>query len=146
MKKRESGTGVFLWILWNFQEHLFLRTPLVDWFCTFLKITRNEKWDKMLSWFKLPTKPKEISKPTYFFLNIPVRFHAVRIDVTSEAYWEPCLTSKKMGFAKIVDGFYLFIFLPKRSIVDVSYGSEYVFVTYPKTSQLIYIARIKIYT
>ena len=25
--KRDSGTGVFLWILWNFQEHLFYRTP-----------------------------------------------------------------------------------------------------------------------
>ena len=24
-----SGTRVFLWILWNFQEHLFYRTPLV---------------------------------------------------------------------------------------------------------------------
>ena len=25
---RDSGTGVFLWILWNFKEHLFYRTPL----------------------------------------------------------------------------------------------------------------------
>ena len=28
-QKRDSGTGVFLWILQNFQEHLFYRTPLV---------------------------------------------------------------------------------------------------------------------
>ena len=27
--KSNSDTGVFLWILWNFQEHLFYRTPLV---------------------------------------------------------------------------------------------------------------------
>ena len=26
--KRDSDTGVFLWILWNFLEHLFHRTPL----------------------------------------------------------------------------------------------------------------------
>ena len=29
-RKRDSGTGVFLWILQNFQEHLFYRTPLGD--------------------------------------------------------------------------------------------------------------------
>ena len=26
-------TGVFLWLLWNFLEHLFCRTPLDDCFC-----------------------------------------------------------------------------------------------------------------
>ena len=31
-RKRDSGTGVFLWILWNFYEHLFHRTPLDDCF------------------------------------------------------------------------------------------------------------------
>ena len=33
--KRDSGTGVFLWILGNFSEHLFYRTPLCDcfWIC-----------------------------------------------------------------------------------------------------------------
>ena len=25
----KSGTSVFLWILWNFEEHIFYRTPLV---------------------------------------------------------------------------------------------------------------------
>ena len=30
--KRDSGTGVFLWILQNIQEHLFYRTPLDDSF------------------------------------------------------------------------------------------------------------------
>ena len=28
--KKDSGTGVFLWILWNFYEHLFHRTPPDD--------------------------------------------------------------------------------------------------------------------
>ena len=27
--EKDSGTSVSLWILWNFQEHLFYRTPLV---------------------------------------------------------------------------------------------------------------------
>ena len=30
--KRDSGIGVFLWILWNFYEHLFYRTPVDDCF------------------------------------------------------------------------------------------------------------------
>ena len=29
IKKKNYGTGVFLWILWKFQEHFFHRTPLV---------------------------------------------------------------------------------------------------------------------
>ena len=32
-QKRDPGTGVFLWILWNFQGHLFYRTPLDDCLC-----------------------------------------------------------------------------------------------------------------
>ena len=31
-QKRGSGTGVFLWNLLNFKEHLFYRTPLDDYF------------------------------------------------------------------------------------------------------------------
>ena len=31
--KKNSGAGIFLWILWNFSEHLFYRTPLNDCFC-----------------------------------------------------------------------------------------------------------------
>ena len=31
--KRDSGTGVFLWILQNFYKHFFHRTPLDDCFC-----------------------------------------------------------------------------------------------------------------
>ena len=30
--KRDSGTGLFLWILQNFKEHIFYRTPLGDYF------------------------------------------------------------------------------------------------------------------
>ena len=32
-EKRDSGTGAFLWVLRNFQEHLFYRTPLDNCFC-----------------------------------------------------------------------------------------------------------------
>ena len=31
--KRDSGTGVFLWNWWNFQDYLFDRTPPGDCFC-----------------------------------------------------------------------------------------------------------------
>ena len=34
IKKRDSGTEVFLWILQNFSEHLFNRTPPGDCICT----------------------------------------------------------------------------------------------------------------
>ena len=37
--KRYSGTSVFLWILWNFQEHLFHRRRLGD--CFWYNIWRN---------------------------------------------------------------------------------------------------------
>ena len=35
--RRDSGAGVFLWILWTFLEHLFYRTPLIvlDWLRSF---------------------------------------------------------------------------------------------------------------
>ena len=33
----DSGTGVFLWLLRNFEEHLFYRIPLKDYFCLWLE-------------------------------------------------------------------------------------------------------------
>ena len=44
--KRDSNTGVFLWILRNFEEHLFWRTSMDDCFCissTTLQHTTLEK-------------------------------------------------------------------------------------------------------
>ena len=38
---RDSNTGVSLWILWNFLEHLFYRTPMDD--CFSLIINKNDK-------------------------------------------------------------------------------------------------------
>ena len=35
LKKSLSGTSVFLWILWNFYEHLFLRSTSGGCFCRF---------------------------------------------------------------------------------------------------------------
>ena len=35
-QKRSSGTGVFLWILWNVYKYLFYRTPPGDCFCLVL--------------------------------------------------------------------------------------------------------------
>ena len=32
--KTDSDTVVFLWILWNFEEHFFCRTPPGDYFCS----------------------------------------------------------------------------------------------------------------
>ena len=39
--KRDSGTGVFLWILRNFKEHLLYRTPLGDCFCLCIDISHK---------------------------------------------------------------------------------------------------------
>ena len=41
IKKRDSGTGVFMWILWNFWEHLFHRTPPDDGFLNFKRDKQN---------------------------------------------------------------------------------------------------------
>ena len=49
IKKRGSGAGAFLWILWNFQEHLFRWTSTNSCFCVFIHkylcsfIIRNSK-------------------------------------------------------------------------------------------------------
>ena len=36
---QDSGTGVFMWILLNFQEHLFYRTPAGDCFSNYIILT-----------------------------------------------------------------------------------------------------------
>ena len=43
----------------------------------------------------------------------------------TEAYSEPCQTSKIESFAKIVNGFMPLTIFAKRSILDVWQGSEY---------------------
>ena len=40
--KRDSDTDVFLWILRNFQEYLFYRTPLDDYFWNQLLVNMQE--------------------------------------------------------------------------------------------------------
>ena len=45
--------------------------------------------------------------------------------VNSEAYSEPCQISKIVRFAKIVNSFQSLTIFAKRSILDVSQGSEY---------------------
>ena len=44
-QKRDSGTDVFLWILWNFQEQLFDRTPMDDCFWETKLLTMKVLWD-----------------------------------------------------------------------------------------------------
>ena len=41
--KRDPGTGKFLWILQNFQEHPLYKTPLNNWFCLFNGDTTGTK-------------------------------------------------------------------------------------------------------
>ena len=41
--KRNSGTGVFQWILQNFEEHLFYRTPPGDRFWSFFLLINRAK-------------------------------------------------------------------------------------------------------
>ena len=40
--KKASGTGVFLWILWNFQEHVFLQNASGGCFWTFIAYVSHE--------------------------------------------------------------------------------------------------------
>ena len=39
--KKDTGTGVFLWILRNFKEHLFYKTPPGDCFWKLLRKVKN---------------------------------------------------------------------------------------------------------
>ena len=57
--KRDSNTGVFLWILWNSYEHLFWRTSANCCFCTSNHKVSNKYWASLLNqkhnvgWFQL---------------------------------------------------------------------------------------------
>ena len=42
LSKKASGTGVFLWILWNFQEHIFLRNASGGCFWTFIAYVSHQ--------------------------------------------------------------------------------------------------------
>ena len=61
IKNRDSDTSVFLWILQNFQEHLFYRTSQDDcfWWPTdesddhFLKPCLNSEWKKSICIVKM---------------------------------------------------------------------------------------------
>ena len=62
MQVCDSGTGVFLWILWKFKEHLFYRTPLGDCFCwcefeTLKAATRGLLWKKVF--LEIPQNSQE---------------------------------------------------------------------------------------
>ena len=39
--KNDSGTGIFLWISGNFQEHLYYATPPNDYFCNMQNVALN---------------------------------------------------------------------------------------------------------
>ena len=58
--KKETGTGVFLWIFLNFYEHLFYRIPLGD--CFWLLTDRNLKkfivYRTLMIFFKVLPKEK----------------------------------------------------------------------------------------
>ena len=56
--KKDSGTGVFLWTLRNFQEHFFYRTPPDDCFCPILhplKTIENQKFFWSFHEYKMGT-------------------------------------------------------------------------------------------
>ena len=51
--KRDSSTGVFLWILRSFQEHLFHRAPLDDCFSYIIvSMKYGKSFEHILCWFK----------------------------------------------------------------------------------------------
>ena len=41
--KKASGTGVFLWILWDFHEHIFLQNASGGWFWTFIAYVSHQQ-------------------------------------------------------------------------------------------------------
>ena len=49
--KRDSGTGVLLWILRNFWEQLFCRTPPDDCFCRKLCVEIYKTMNNLNPWF-----------------------------------------------------------------------------------------------
>ena len=57
--KRDSNTGVFLPVLWNFSERLFWRTSANRYFCTSNHKVSNKYWSSLLNqkykmgWFLL---------------------------------------------------------------------------------------------
>ena len=68
-KKTDSGTGVFLWILRNFQGHLFYRTPLDD--CFWLFPATSLKWGIASSVWKISDE-YSLSRNTNFRSTIQV--------------------------------------------------------------------------
>ena len=48
---KNSGTSVFLWILWNFQEHFFHRTP-PDGLLIPLKTSENQNFNDVFRGIK----------------------------------------------------------------------------------------------
>ena len=58
---KDSGTIVFLWILWNFSKHLFYRTPLSDCFLIELqKFVLNLVIKTLLAWITLQRTSRSI--------------------------------------------------------------------------------------
>ena len=70
--KRDSGTGVFLWILRNFQEHFFYRTPLDG---CFWKIIYS-KWQE-----KKIREYKESQLNIYDYESFPEEFRTGNGDI-----------------------------------------------------------------
>ena len=72
--ERDSGTGIFLWILQNFLEHLFYRTPLVAASEGSATVPKYTSIQTTTSWQYLSTKSLcDIKKNLhYLYTN---RFH-----------------------------------------------------------------------
>ena len=51
--KRDSSAGVFLWLLRNFLEHLFYRTPLYDCFCALWHLATGNSYHNVSETFAI---------------------------------------------------------------------------------------------
>ena len=104
--KKDSGTGVFLWILWKFWERIFYRTPLDDCFLfspfdhfNFQSFWRYDTfgttWNFIYIFWKtalLGLFESFINLPwLYWILFFKLMFH-------TEAYSEPCQISSMERF------------------------------------------------
>ena len=68
IKKRDSGTGVFLWIFWNFSDHFFLKNTSGGCICL-VTVGLTVENNKLFSQLMLNKKPVVFSKLIFRILH-----------------------------------------------------------------------------
>ena len=72
-----TGTGVFLWILWNFYEHLFSKNTSGGCFCT------EEK--SIITWIDFPSSTHRILRKTRFYaIEVKIQKCCTEVDLLNK--------------------------------------------------------------